>query len=113
MSTTMQQQQLSPWEELMQRYPQARAILSTLGAVLGYFIHGHIVVALGRWVVLTSGRIAETAMLFATLWVTAASVAPTLTAKLGTLADTFSSASMMALTLLPEIILFSAIVTCY
>jgi hypothetical protein len=78
----------------------------------GYILHGHIIVDLGHWVVVTAGHIAETAMLFATLWVTATNVAPKLTNPLP-IAPTLSSISLMVFSLLPEIILFSAIITSY
>ena len=75
-----------------------------------YVFEGHIIVDLGRWIVLYCGRVSETAMLLATLWVTATYVTPELTGKLGDTALGLSSLSMIAFSLLPEVILFSAII---
>ncbi len=101
------------WHEQRQKHPTLYGILCLIGSVTGFFFNGHFIVALGRWVVLTSGRIAETALLFATLWITATYVAPNFTAILGGTATALSSLSLLAFSLLPEVILFHAIVTTY
>jgi hypothetical protein len=104
----------SAWSQLMDKYPTIGLILQAIGDGMSYFINGYFIVDLGRWLILTSGRISETALLFATLWVTAASVAPQFVSQLpGNLAPIFSNLSLMALTLLPEVVLFAAIITCY
>lgn len=107
-------QQETAWSQLMKKYPTIDLCLQAIGELIGYVINGHLLVDLGRWVVLTSGRIAETALLFATLWVTASSVAPDFVDKLPNgLPGTFTNLSLMALTLLPEVVLYAAIVTSY
>lgn len=79
--------------------------------VAKYIIDGHLVVMIGRQVVLTAGRIAETVLLFATLWITANYVGPEYTAHLGNLATVFTALALFTFTLLPEVILFTAIIT--
>lgn len=84
--------------------------------VIGYFVNGHAIVDLGHKIVLVAGRIAESALLGATLWVTAHYVAhdfmETMVGGNGN-ANTLSSLSTLAFSLLPEVIVFSAIVITY
>lgn len=101
------------WEEWRQEHPRMSSFLRMMGVGFSFFLDGHFIVWAGRWIVLTSGRIAEPAMLFATLWITATNVAPELTSKLGGTADTLSALSLMSFSLLPEVILFTAIVTAF
>lgn len=98
----------------MERHQNVSGSLATLRSIVSYFTTGEFIVDLGHWVVLTSGRIAETALLFATLWVTFVNVTPETASKLGAATVTSATAlAMMAFSLLPEVILFSAIVACY
>src|SRR2546421_8787661 len=99
------------WDRWIEKHPTIHGILNVIGSLFGFFFNGHFIVAIGHWLVVTAGRIAETALLLATLWVTAANVAPDLVAKLGAgNATALSSLSLIAFSLLPEIIVFSAII---
>jgi len=100
------------WQEQMLKHPNVYGILSTLGAVISFFVNGHFIVAMGRWVIRVSGYIAETTLLFAVLWITGTSVAPELI-------ELFMSPKVMqnlvwlalvVLAIIPEIILANAIV---
>jgi len=102
--------QQSSWCE---RHPMLTRGARTALAAFYYTVNGHIIVDFGRWLILYCGRVSETAMLLATLWVTGTFVAPDLTNKLGATALTLSSLSLIAFSLLPEVILFSAIITTY
>lgn len=102
--------QQSSWSE--RHSTLARGFRTALAAFY-YTVNGHIIVDFGRWLILYCGRVSETAMLLATLWVTGTFVAPDLTNKLGATALTLSSLSLIAFSLLPEVILFSAIITTY
>ncbi len=102
------------WDGLMQKHPNIHGFLSIIGSLFGFFANGHFIVAFGHWIVRTAGRIAETALLLATLWVTAANVAPDLVGKLGAASvSNFNALSLIAFSLLPEIIVFGAIITTY
>jgi hypothetical protein len=101
------------WNTQMQRHPNLHGILSILGSVAEFFTGGHFLVRLGHKVVLTGGVIAETSLLFATLWVTADYTIPAFLHRFlsGDLMSTCTSLSQASFSLLPEIILASAIVT--
>ncbi len=103
------------WERQARKHPGVAGFIGTINACLHFFIDGHAIVALGHWLVVTAGRIAETALLLATLWVTAANVAPDLvTGALGSpMVQMISGLALIAFSLLPEIIVFSAIVTSF
>jgi len=100
------------WQEQMQKHPNVYGILSTLGAVISFFINGHAIVVLGRWVIRVSGYIAETALLFAVLWITGTSIAPNLVELIITanVMQYLVSLALVVLALIPEIILANAIV---
>jgi hypothetical protein len=98
----------------MQAAPFLASILRGVGVGVEFFIGGHFIVALGHRVIKTSGRIAETALLLATLWITAANVTPNLVGRLGPgVVSTLNDLSLMAFSLLPEVIVFSAILATY
>jgi hypothetical protein len=101
------------WDEQMEKHPTLHGILSILSSIIEFFTGGHFIVRLGHKVVLTGGVIAETSLLFATLWVTADYTIPDFLRKFmsADLMSSFSSLSQAAFSLLPEIILASAIVT--
>jgi len=104
------------WDEQMEKHPKFHGTLSIIGEVTGFFLNGHAVVKAGHWLVVTDGRIAETALLFATLWVTAVNIAPNFITQIAGGAnnvDTLNALSLMAFSLLPEIIVFSAIIITY
>jgi uncharacterized protein YoxC len=101
-------------EMLKQKYPNVFGFFSIIGSFFGFFLNGHFIVAFGHWIIRTAGRVAETALLLTTLWVTAANVAPDLVGKLGaTTVSNFNALSLIAFSLLPEIIVFSAIILTY
>src|ERR1700692_1978642 len=108
------QQELSAWQQLLQRFPTFDLLLQSIGDLLGYFTTGQFLVDTWRWAILTSGNISEAALMFAALWITAASVEPDAIAKLPYgIPGVLSAGSMFALTLLPEIVVYAAISTCY
>ncbi len=102
------------WAALVGKMPawmvSAGAIL---GAILGYFLNGHAVVDLVRWLVRVAGYVAESALLLATLYVTVNSVAHTLLTWVmpGSWIGFFDYVSLVAFSLLPELILAQAIKT--
>jgi hypothetical protein len=113
-SSSSTQQELSAWSHLMQKYPTIALVLQAIGDLLGYFANGQFLVDAWRWAVLTAGNVSEAALMFAALWITAASVEPDAINQLPyNIAPIFSSASMFALTLLPEVIVYHAIAVCY
>jgi hypothetical protein len=100
------------WNEKMAEHPTIAGLLAIAGEVAGFFLNGHFIVALARWVIRVSGYVAESALLFAVLWISATSVAP------GFIELFMSEKTMqylvwlalIALALIPEIILANAIV---
>lgn len=101
------------WDTLMQNHPGLHFVLSVIGSVVEFFFGGHFVVWAGRKVVLFSGRTAESALLFAALWISAIYSAHDFMVKVSFgWAETFTNVSILSFTLLPEIVLFSAIITC-
>jgi len=114
--TTEQSTARQFWDEQMERHPKFHGTLSIIGEAADFFLNGHAVVKAGHWVIVTSGRIAETALLFATLWITAINVAPNFITQIAggtTNVNTLNALSLMAFSLLPEIIVFSAIIITY
>jgi len=104
------------WDEQMEKHPKFHGTLSITGEVAGFFLNGHAIVKAGHWVIVTSGRIAETALLFATLWITAANIAPNFTTVIvggANSVSTIDALALMAFSLLPEVIVFSAIIITY
>jgi len=101
------------WDEQMEKHPTLHGILSILSSIVEFFLGDHFIVRLGHKVALTGGVIAETSLLFATLWVTADYTIAAFLKKFmsADLMSSFSSLSQAAFSLLPEIILASAIVT--
>jgi hypothetical protein len=100
------------WREKMDEHPNLAGLLAIGGEVAGFFVNGHVIVALARWIIRVSGYVAESALLFAVLWISATSVAPDLV-------ELFMSAKLMqyliwlalvTLALIPEIILGNAII---
>jgi hypothetical protein len=100
------------WHEKMAAHPTIAGLLAIAGEVVGFFLNGHCLVWLGQWIIRVSGSIAETALLFAVLWISGTSVAPGLI-------ELFMSEktmqylvwlSLVTLALIPEIILGNAII---
>lgn len=104
----------SAWSQLMDKYPTLALVLQAIGDLLGYFANGQFLVDAWRWAVLTAGNVSEAALMFAALWITAASVEPDAINQLPYgIPAAMSTASMFALTLLPEVIVYHAIAVCY
>jgi uncharacterized membrane protein YhaH (DUF805 family) len=89
-----------------------RGTLWIIGSVIGYFTGGHFIVSLGQWLILFCGRIAEIAMLASVLFLTANFVAHDFfSTRLGPdVIATGISLAILALSLLPEITLYSAVI---
>lgn len=114
--TIQQQTGKSPaqafWDGKMEAHPTLHGILAIIGEIAGFFLNGHFLVAAGRWVIRVSGYVAETALLFAVLWISGTSVAPSFVELLMS-ADQmqhFISVALITLALIPEIILANAII---
>lgn len=107
-------QQKTAWQQLMEKHPTICLVLQSIGDLLAYFTNGQILVDLWRWAILTSGNVSEAALMFAALWITAASVEPDAINSIPYgIPGMLSAGSMFALTLLPEIVVYAAIATCY
>ena len=55
------------WREKMDEHPTIAGLLAIAGEVAGFFLNGHFIVALARWIIRVSGYVAESALLFANL----------------------------------------------
>jgi len=119
MAAIMQSQQSSDvsaarafWQSKMQKHPNIAGLLSITQEVAGFFLNGHFIVALARWIIRVSGYVAESALLFAVLWISATSVAPGLVELFmnAKLMQSLVSVALIVLALIPEIILANAIV---
>jgi hypothetical protein len=100
------------WNDYLAVHPKTRMLISALGDLINFIIQGHFVIVIGRWAVMTGGRIAETAMLLSVLWITADRVAPEFVIYVP-LHNQITATCIIALSLLPEIILFHAIILCF
>jgi hypothetical protein len=100
------------WRAKMERHPNIAGLLAIAGEVAGFFLNGHCIVALARWIIRVSGYVAESALLFAVLWISGTSVAPHLVELVMSekTMQYFVSVALIALALIPEIILANAIV---
>jgi hypothetical protein len=100
------------WNEMMKRHPKLHGWLAIAGAVLGFFLNGHFLVAAGRWVIQVSGYVAETALLFAVLWISGTSIAPSLIEIVMSkeIMAHLVMVALITLALIPEIILANAII---
>src|SRR5690349_17071478 len=82
--------------------------------LINFLISGKIIVRIFQWALLTAGNVSEAFLMLSVLWLSAASVVPTLVQQLPfNLASIISGWSILGLTLLPELVLYSAIVTCF
>lgn len=114
MIQTQQQPELSAWAQLMQKHPNIDLVLQAIGDLLSYFANGQFLVDAWRWAVLTAGNVSEAALMFAALYITAASVEPdAINAIPYGIPSMLSAGSMFALTLLPEVIVYHAIAVSY
>jgi hypothetical protein len=100
------------WQGWLARHHTIAGLLATIGAVCGFIFNGHIIVFGARWLIRVCGYIAEGALLFAVLWISAASVAPGLVELFMShvLMQYFVWLALVALALIPEVILGNAIV---
>jgi hypothetical protein len=100
------------WDSKMEAHPALHFVLSIICEVAGFFLNGHFLVFTGRWVIRVSGYVAETALLFAVLWISGTSVAPSLVELVmsKTFMDYLVMLAMVVLALIPEIILANAII---
>ncbi len=97
---------------LEEKHPRLYTAYSVVANVWRYVLGGYIILALSRWLITTCGRIAESALLFCTMWITSQSVAPELFTGLGEgRIRAMTSVTLLLLALLPEVVLFSAIIT--
>jgi hypothetical protein len=94
-----------------QKHPRLFALCSLAGDAWRFVFSGYIVLSLSRWFIVTCGRLAESVLLLCCLWITSQSVAPELFQGLGTnRIATITSITLLLLALLPEVVLFSAII---
>ncbi len=100
------------WHRQMDKHPNIFGLLSTIGAVASFFLNGHVIVWLGRWVIRVSGYISETSLMFAVLWITCTSIAPDLIKLVISeqMMQRLVWLAFIVLAIIPEIILANAIV---
>jgi len=100
------------WQGWMQRHRTLAGLLATIAAAFSFVFNGHIIVYSSRWVIRVCGYVAEGALLFAVLGISACSVAPKFV-------EVFISAALMqylvwlaliVLSLIPEVLLFNAVI---
>jgi len=100
------------WVALVAHAPKKLvAFCRILSAIVSYFLNGHAVVGFVRWLARTAGYIAESALMLATLYVTLNSVAHVLVTWIlpGTVIEALNYLSIVSFSLLPELIVASAI----
>ncbi len=100
------------WHQQMDKHPNIFGVLSTFVAVASFFLNGHVIVWLGRWVIRVSGYISETSLMFAVLWITCTSIAPDLIKLVISeqMMQRLVWLAFIVLAIIPEIILANAIV---
>jgi hypothetical protein len=87
-------------------------VFRAIGIALSFVFNGHIIVFAARWVIRVCGYVAESALLFAVLWISVTSVAPKLV-ELFIDEKTMQYIlwlALVALALIPEVILGNAII---
>jgi hypothetical protein len=106
---------LEAWQAFLAKHQRLAGFLNIIGSVSGYFLNGHAIVALVRWLVTVAGRIAESALLLATLYVTLNNVAHTLLTWVVPAPgiELLNYLSVVAFSILPELIVGIAITTTY
>jgi hypothetical protein len=100
------------WREKMEKHPNLAGGLAIASEVAGFFLNGQVLIRFGQWMVRVTGSIAETALLFAVLWISATSVAPHLV-ELIMNEQTMQYLvwlALIVLALVPEVILANALV---
>lgn len=119
MATTVRQQPTHEesaarafWNAKMQEHPNITGTLAIVSEVVGFFLNGHFIVAASRWIIRVGGYVAESALLFAVLWISATSVAPQLIELIMSekTMQNLVSIALIVLALIPEIILANAII---
>ncbi|SRR6266487_4530062 len=100
------------WQSKMQQHPNIAGGLAIVSEVAGFFLNGHFLVKLGQWMIRVAGYVAETALLFAVLWISGTSVAPQLVELVMSekTMQNLVSVALIVLALIPEIILANAII---
>lgn len=111
------------WDSLMAKHPTIKGILDMIKSVVSFLFEGHIFVWVVNWLIRTAGRIAESVLMLGTLWITSELVAgKELNAWIATwgfipnaigVPTEITTLCVMAFSLIPEIILLSAIVTTF
>lgn len=103
------------WDKTMEAHPRFAGVLAIIGAVLEFFIGGHFIVAIAHKIIIVSGRVAESVLLGAALWITAINIANSYITQLvgGGNVSTWNAWALLAFSLLPEVIVFAAIVTTF
>jgi hypothetical protein len=114
-ASTTENAALEAWHAFLSRHQRLAACLNIVSSVSGYFLNGHDIVALVRWLVTVAGRIAESALLLATLYVTLNNVAHTLLTWIipAPGIELLNYLSVVAFSILPELIVGIAITTTY
>src|SRR5258708_39544834 len=99
------------WQAFVRHHPRLYGSLCILSDCCGYVVNGHAIVALVQWMVQVAGRVAESALLLATLYVTLNNVAHTLLSWIlpANTINALNYLSLLAFSLLPELIVATAI----
>lgn len=116
MATVVQSQPLQSsgdfWRVQMENHPNFHGWLTSIWTVVSFFLNGHIIVHAARWVIRWCGYVAESALLFAVLWISGTSVAPGIVELFMSkqLMQWFVWLALIVLALIPEVILGNAII---
>jgi len=96
-------------------HPRMMAVVNGIMAVLRYLLFFRWVVDIARWLINTGGNVAESAFLLATVYVTINTVAHLLVAwvRPPNVILTLNQVSVIAFSVLPELIIFAAIKTTF
>lgn len=99
------------WLSFLRGHPKVSGFLAIISSFFGYFLNGHAIVAFVQWLVRVAGRVAESALLLATLYVTLNNVAHTLVTWIlpSQAISALNYLSLVAFSLLPELIVAAAI----
>jgi hypothetical protein len=101
------------WQEKMQAHPKFYARLNITKGILDFFFGGHVIPWALYKALMFSSRVADGVLMAAALWITAINVAPQFMTGLVGGADSasnLSSLSLLAFSLLPELITVAALV---
>jgi len=103
------------WENWRVAHPKMGFILEAIAFVFLYIFSGRWIVDIVRWLIHTGGTVAESAFLLATVYVTINTVAHLLVTWLlpDNVIISLNQISVIAFSVLPELIVFAAIKVCY